>query len=77
MGKFGTTNKSTENLLRDKFVPETSPTNIPTDVLIKQGQITDSTESLIHGGAERYIVNALKPIELNKTEGFFEDWFTI
>ena len=73
MGKFGTTNKSTENLLRDKFVPETSPTNIPTDVLIKQGQITDSTESLIHGGAERYIVNALKPIELNKTEGFFED----
>lgn len=73
MGKFGTSNKSTENLLRDKFVPETTPTNIPTDILIKQGLITDSTESLIHGGAERYIVNALKPIEANKTEDVCED----
>ncbi|QHS74744.1 Sfi1p [Saccharomyces paradoxus] len=73
MDKFGAANKSTENLLRDKFVPETSPTNIPTDVLIKQGLVTDSTESLIHGGAERYIVNALKPIESNKTEDAFED----
>ncbi|EJS42749.1 sfi1p [Saccharomyces arboricola H-6] len=73
MGEFGLVNKSTEDLLRDKFVPETSPTNIPTDILIKQGLITDSTESLIHGGAERYIINALKSVEKNKTEGISED----
>ncbi|CAI4045702.1 hypothetical protein SKDZ_12G0540 [Saccharomyces kudriavzevii ZP591] len=73
MGEFAPVNKSTEDLLCDKFVRGTSPTNIPTDVLIKQGLITDSTESLIHGGAERYIVNALKSGGGNKTEHDCED----
>ncbi|KOG97713.1 Sfi1p [Saccharomyces eubayanus] len=73
MGKFGLANRSTEDLLHDKFIPETSPTNIPTDILIKQGLITDSTESLIHGSAERYIGNALKPVEETNSEHPWED----